>query len=164
MSTVIRVIGCGNPEAGDDAAGLIAVRRARERLADTPEVEIELAGTGARALDYVIGSDGVVVVDAVRTPGGARPPGTLVELDVGPEPLPAEVAASLSSHGLGLADVLGIGAALGSAPRVVFIGVEAEDVEVGHPLSPAVETAMPELVERVVADARELSHAGGGER
>lgn len=161
---MIRVIGCGNPEAGDDAAGLLVARRAAEELADTPEVQVELAGTGARALDHMIGADGVVVVDAVRTPGGRRRPGTLVELDVGPEPLPLEVAASLSSHGLGLADVLGIGAALGEAPHVVFVGVEAEDVEIGHPLSRAVKTALPGLVERVVADARELAHAGGGAR
>lgn len=153
---MIRVIGCGNPEAGDDAVGLEVVRLVRERLADASDVEVEVAGTGARALDYVMGADGLVVVDAVRTPGGARTAGTLIRVAVGPEGLPVEIASCLSSHGLGLAEVFGISAAIGLAPRVVFVGVEARDMVVGHGLSRAVRTALPQLVEMVLAEVAEL--------
>jgi len=153
---VIRVIGCGNPEAGDDAVGLEVVRLVRERLADAADVEVRVAGTGARALDFVMGADGLVVVDAVRTAGGARTAGTLIRVAVGPEDLPVEIASCLSSHGLGLAEVFGIGAAIGLSARVVFVGVEARDMVVGHGLSRAVRSALPELVEMVVAEVAGL--------
>ena len=156
---MIRVIGCGNLEAGDDAAGLVAVGEARERLADAADVEVTLAGTGARVLDLIEQARGVVLVDAVRTPGGTRTPGTLVRAEVSPEGLPAEVSASLSSHGLGLAEVIGINAALGSPAPVIFLGVEASDATLGHPLSPEVAAAIPELVDRVVGEAMRLARA-----
>ncbi|HSD48646.1 MAG TPA: hydrogenase maturation protease [Actinomycetota bacterium] len=153
---MIRVIGCGNPEAGDDAVGLEVVRIVRDVLADTPGIEVEVAGTGARALDLTSGADGLVVVDAVRTPGGGRPPGTVIRVDVGRSGLPGEVASSLSSHGLGLAEVFGLGAAIGLTPRIVFVGVEARDLVVGHGLSPEVRSVVPALVETVAAEARGL--------
>lgn len=157
---MIRVIGCGNPEAGDDAAGLVALRRARQRLAGLPDVEVASAGSGAHALDLVAGADAVVVVDAVRTPEGARTPGTVIRADVGPDGLPVEVSASLSSHGLGLADVLAINRAVGNTPRVVFVGVEGRDMVQGRPMSPAVRAAIPELVDRIVIEARGLRANG----
>ncbi len=150
---MIRVIGCGNPEAGDDAVGLEVVRCVRELLANSPGIEVDIAGTGARALDLALGADGLVVVDAVRTPGGGRAPGTVIRADVGADGLPVEIAASLSSHGLGLAEVFGLSAAIGSAPRIVFVGVEALDMVVGHGLSSEVRSAVPELVGLVVAEA-----------
>jgi hydrogenase maturation protease len=157
---VIRVIGCGNPEAGDDAVGLEVVRLVRDRLADAPDVEVAVAGTGARALDFVMGADAVVVVDAVRTPGGERPPGTPIRVDVGPDGLPVEIAASLSSHGLGLAEVFGLSAAMGCAPRMVFVGVEAHDMIVGHGLSREVGGAIGSLVDAVLAEVHALRPAG----
>ena len=153
---MIRVIGCGNPEAGDDAVGLEVVRRVRDLLAGVADVEVEFAVTGARALDLMQGADAMVVVDAVRTPGGERPPGTLVRVDVGPEGLPVEIASCLSSHGLGLAEVFGLSAAIGSTPRIVFVGVEALEMVLGHTLSPAVLSAVPSLVETVLAEVHRL--------
>jgi len=153
---VIKVIGCGNPEAGDDAVGLEVVRQVRDLLPDVPEVEVEFAVTGARALDLMLGADAVVVVDAVRTPGGERAPGTLIRVEVGPDGLPVEIASCLSSHGLGLAEVFGLSAAIGPAPRVVFVGVEALEMVLGHGLSPAVLSAVPALVEVVLAEVDEL--------
>jgi hydrogenase maturation protease len=153
---VIRVIGCGNPEAGDDAVGVEVARRLRDLLAEVPDVEVEFAVTGARALDLMLGADATVVVDAVRTPGGMRPAGTLIRVDVGPDGLPVEIASSLSSHGLGLAEVFGLRAAIGSAPRMVFVGVEALEMVLGHALSPAVLSVVPALVDMVLAEVQEL--------
>ncbi|MGA9160166.1 MAG: hydrogenase maturation protease [Actinomycetota bacterium] len=153
---MIRVIGCGNPEAGDDAVGLEVVRRVRDLLGGVADVEVEFAVTGARALDLMLGADAMVVVDAVRTPGGERLPGTLIRVDVGPDGLPVEIASCLSSHGLGLAEVFGVGAAIGSSPRIVFVGVEALEMVLGHALSPAVLSAVPALVEMVLSEVHRL--------
>jgi hydrogenase maturation protease len=151
--TRVRVIACGNLAAGDDAAGLLAVREARPRLERIPGVEVAESGPALNVVHLLEGLSAAVVVDAVRTAGGGRQPGEIVRAEAGPNGLPAEVRASLSSHGLGLAEAIGLAAVLGRAPRLVFLGVEAWDTVAGHPLSPAVAAALPELVELVVREA-----------
>ena len=153
----MRVIGCGNPEAGDDAVGLVAVDRARSELERMPGVEVVRTGAGLHVADLLAGVDAAVVVDAVRAPAGGRAPGTLVRAEAGPEGLPAEVGSSLSSHGFGVAEAIGLVAALDGAPRVVFLGLEVEQVTAGSPPSDAVAEALPRLVEAVVAEARTLA-------
>jgi hydrogenase maturation protease len=151
------VIGLGNPEAGDDAIGLLAVQLARPELAGLPGVEIVQAGAGAHVLDLLQGVEAAVVVDAVRAPSGGRAPGTVVRVEAGPEGLPAEASSSLSSHGFGVAEAVGLAAALGEVPRVVFIGVEVAELTAGSPLSGPVEAALPALVTAVVEEARRLA-------
>ena len=154
--TRVRVIGVGNPEAGDDAAGLLAVRSARADL-EALGVDVVETGAGLHVVDLLRDARAVVVVDAVRAPRGGRPPGTIVRAEAGPDGLPAEVGASLSSHGFGVAEAVGLVAALDDAPRVVFLGVEVADVAAGHELSEPVASSVPDLAARVVAEARLLS-------
>jgi hydrogenase maturation protease len=157
----VRLIGCGNPDAGDDALGLIAVREARPLLAAEPDVEIVEARAALGVLDLLGGVDAVVVVDAVRDPSGRRPPGTLVRAEAGAEGLPAELRSSLSSHGLGVAEAVGLAAAVGDIPRVVFLGVEVAEVTAGAPLSPRVVAELPDLIDRVVAETKYVAKTLG---
>ena len=150
----VRVIGCGNLDAGDDAVGLLAVREARASL--PPEVEVVEAGLALRVLDLLDGVDAVVVVDAVRAQHGGRVPGVLIRAEGGSGGLPVELRSSLSSHGLGLSEAVGLAGALGPLPRVVFVGVEVADLVAGHGLSPAVGAAFPALVDAVLGEVEEL--------
>jgi len=154
--TRVRVVGVGTPDAGDDAVGLIAVRAARSEL-EALGVEVVETGAGLHVVDLLRDVDAVIVVDAVRAPRGGRPPGTIVRAEAGPEGLPAEVGSSLSSHGFGVAEAVGLAAALEDAPRVVFLGVEVADLTAGHGPSEPVASSVPELVARVVAEARSLT-------
>ena len=150
----VRVIGCGNPDAGDDALGLLAVRSARERVPDT--VEVIEAGTSARVIDLLSDVDAVVLVDAVRSVGAATDAGVIRVVAVGDEVL-LGVRTSLSSHGLGLAEMLGLAAAIGPLPHVVFLGLEADHVAMGSGLSAPVAAGLPVLVDAVVAEAHTLA-------
>src|SRR5215218_7233028 len=96
----VRLIGCGNPEAGDDAVGLLVCDRLAETLPSG--VEAMKAGPATRVLDLLDDVDTVVVVDAVRSAGGRRAPGTVVRAEADDDGLPATLRDSLSSHGLGL--------------------------------------------------------------
>jgi hydrogenase maturation protease len=154
--TRVRVVGVGNPDAGDDAAGLLAVRAARPEL-EALGVEVLETGAGLHVVDLLRDAEAVIVVDAVRAPRGGRAPGTIVRAEAGPEGLPAEIGSSLSSHGFGVAEAVGLAAALEEAPRVVFIGVEVADVTAGHAPSEPVASSLPEVVTRVVAEARSLA-------
>jgi hydrogenase maturation protease len=146
----VRVIACGNPQAGDDALGLLAAEAVRRRVPD--DVEVVEAGPATRVLELLDGTEVAIVIDAVRAPDGARTPGTLVRAEGDGDGLPAELRGSLSSHGLGLAEAVGLAAALGHAPRVIFHGVEAAGVEMGSPVSDVVTAAMPALLDAVLAD------------
>ncbi len=154
--TRVRVVGVGNPDAGDDAVGLLAVRAARPELERLAGVEVVETAAGLHVVDLLDGVDAVVVVDAVRAPRGGRAPGAIVRAEAGPNGLPAKIGSSLSSHGFGVAEAVGLAAALDGAPRVVFLGIEISDVTTGHPVSPSVSAALPELVARVVGEVRAL--------
>jgi hydrogenase maturation protease len=155
----VLVVGCGNPDAGDDAVGIVAVQRARTRLEALPGVRVVEGAIGPDLGGLLADADAAVLVDAVRTPGGWREPGTLVRIESGPEGLPVGVGTPLSSHGFGVAEAVGLAAALGQAPRVVFLGIEAGQVTVGQAPSPAVLHALPTLVRTVLAEAAQLAEA-----
>jgi hydrogenase maturation protease len=150
----VRVIGCGNPDAGDDAVGLLAVREARGSL--PRGVDVVEAGLALRILDLLDGVDAVVVVDAVRG-SFDRKPGALIRAEGGPDGLPAEIRSSVSSHGLGIPEAVALAGEVMPLPAVVFLGLEASDLEIGHALSPAVRAALPGLVEAIVAEVEELT-------
>ena len=59
-------------------------------------------------LDLLEGVDAVVLVDAVRAPSGGREPGAMVRAVGDPDGLPAELRGALSSHGLGIAEAVGL--------------------------------------------------------
>jgi hydrogenase maturation protease len=160
----VRVIACGNPNAGDDGAGVLAVAAVRGRLESLPGVEVVAHASPLEVVHLLEDADAVVVVDAIRTPDGGRAPGTLVRAEAGPDGLPAEIRSSLSSHGLGVAEAVGLAAAIGRVPRVVVLGVEAQTSGLGEVLSGAVERGLPQLGDLVVDEVRDLlgGTAGAG--
>lgn len=153
------VVGCGNPDAADDAVGILAVREARTQLEAIEGVRVVEGAVGPDLADLLAEADAAVVVDAVRTPGGVREPGTLVRVEAGPDGLPAEAGTPLSSHGFGVAEAVGLAAVLGGPSRIVFVGVEAADVTLGSPMTPAVRERLPQLARGVLDEAAALAEA-----
>jgi hydrogenase maturation protease len=140
------IVGCGNPAAGDDGAGVEIVRRLSElgdcgcdlRAETAPSVEL---------LDIFSLADVILFVDAV-TCGGV--PGTLCLTPLPSKELAPRALGSLSSHGWGLVETLKLAHALGrTVPRLFLLGIEAGTVTRGAPRSPAVEQAIALVVERV---------------
>jgi hydrogenase maturation protease len=141
----IRVIGIGNADRGDDAAGLLVARELVSRLPAAIDV-VECAGDQTRLLDAWHGATLVVVVDAMRT---GLEPGTLHVLD--PTAAPLFDDAALSAHGLGLAAALELGRALGNLPeRLVIIGIEGADFAAGALVSTEVRGAVTRAVDLLV--------------
>jgi hydrogenase maturation protease len=143
------VIGMGSEYRRDDGAGpAVADEVARTCAGVSP------MGPIAEPLDLLglwDGADLAVVIDAVHS--GAEP-GTvaLIELvDPGPAGDRAPVlSGTTSTHGIGLAGVLRLSRAVGSAPgRVVVVGIEGGDFGQGTGLSPAVARAVPHAVRHV---------------
>jgi hydrogenase maturation protease len=140
---VLRVIGVGNALRGDDGAGPEAVRRLRARGLDA----IACAADPQALLDAWQGAERVVVVDAMQS---GRPPGTVTRFDATRTPLPATGFRG-STHGLGVAEAIELGRALGRLPvSLEIVGVEGARWDHGAPLSPAVDAALDRLIESLV--------------
>jgi hydrogenase maturation protease len=146
MAARVRVLGLGNEILADDAVGILAARRIAG-LYPAEQVDVVCSSeSGLRLLDYVINVDRLVVIDAIQT--GRAEPGTIFTVhgdDVATAP-------GASAHGTGLFDALELARKLGfeAAREVTILAVEAADcLTLGGPMHPAVEAAIPCIVERV---------------
>jgi hydrogenase maturation protease len=153
------VLGLGNPDRGDDAAGRAVARRLRD---DPPEGVTVAEADGADLLDRLDGADTAYLIDACVSGAAA---GTVRRLDVGAAPLP-EGAFGLSTHGFGLAQAVGLARALGRLPATcVVYAIEGAAFEPGAPLSPAVADAVEAVAGRLrselsaLRETEEIPHA-----
>ena len=148
------VIGVGNPMRRDDGAGIAVVERARPLLPPGVEV-VTLGGEATALLAAWAGAGLAVVVDAVRW---GRPPGAggVTRIDASAEPgAVGGLGGGASSHGLGVAEAVGLGRALDRLPgRLVLLLVALAEEGHGAGLSPAVEREVEEAVTLLVAEVR----------
>jgi hydrogenase maturation protease len=137
------VIGLGNEFRHDDAVGLVAARRLRERGALAEEYEGDMANLMERWKRV----DCLILIDAICS---GAPPGTVHRLDASASPLNRELFRN-STHALGLADAVEFARTLGTLPDQVYVfGMEVRDLSAGVGLSPDVERALPALIEEVL--------------
>ncbi len=142
------VIGVGNPHRGDDGAGLAVAERLAARRPAGVDV-LRSGGEPASLLDAWRGRERVVVVDATS---GAGPPGTIHRFDAGRSPLPVSLRHA-STHSFGLAAAVELARVLGRLPpRLVVYGIEGRAFEPGASLSPEVETAVEDVVARLLRE------------
>jgi hydrogenase maturation protease len=135
------ILGCGNRQRGDDAAGILAAERLRA-IGITAEV---CAGEASELMHAWSVADDVIVIDAVVT---GAPAGTVHVWDG--QHLPAFATSTGSSHGLGVAQAIGLARALDCLPaRLRVYGIEAKRFELGSEVSPEVERAVEEVVRRI---------------
>jgi hydrogenase maturation protease len=144
------VIGLCNQYRRDDAVGLIVARCLKERAPEHVRV-LEESSEGAALMESWKDADAVILIDAVHS--GAEP-GTLYRLNAHTQPIPTGFS-HCSTHAFSTAEAIELARALGQLPpRLVVYGVEGKTFVPGLGLSPEVEKAAQEVVERVLADLR----------
>ena len=144
------VIGIGNPDRGDDAAGLAVAGRVRA-AAPAGVTVIELDGDQLALLDAWDGAADVYVVDAACSGGE---PGSVYRFDAS-APLGGEFSRR-GTHLLSLADVIELARALHRLPaRLTGFGIEGAAYELGTPLSPQAEIAARTVAEQILRELRE---------
>jgi hydrogenase maturation protease len=140
------IVGCGNPAAGDDSAGIEILRRLSELGGCGCELRAETS-PGVRLLDLFPLADVILFVDAVSS-GGV--PGALYVASLPWKELEPRALGSISSHGWGLLEALKLAHALKrTVPRLFLLGIEAGTVAQGAPRSAAVEQAIALVLERM---------------
>ena len=151
----ILLLGLGNDILTDDAVGLHVVHELQRELAGHPSIDFrETTEMGLALLDFITGYRAVVILDSIQT--GKAPPGFLYELD----------AASLNQltgrtpHFVGVGETLALGRQLGLAmpEQVKIFAIEVEDpFTLGTDLTPALQSALPGIVQRIAAAVRTLA-------
>lgn len=143
-----RVIGLGQGAAGDDGVGLVVLRALRERALPS-DVALHELGEPSALVTLLSGDTPVIVVDAVL----GDPAAEVVELS--PDELGAHAPLRLSSHGLGVAEAIGLARALAegrSMPEVRIVAVTiARPERYQQGLSPEVAAAVPRAVKHVLS-------------
>lgn len=148
----IVVVGVGNPDRGDDAAGRLVARCLRGAV-PKHVVVCEHPGEGAGLLELLEGADEAYLVDAWKC---GPEPGAIRRIDLVRDPLP-EAQPGTSTHGFGLVEALELGRTLGSLPRRCLVyAIAGSRFEMGTPPS-------PQVADAVTAAARQiLAELGGG--
>jgi hydrogenase maturation protease len=125
------IIGCGNPDRGDDAAGLLTVRRLWE-LGITAQEHI---GNALALIELWREANSVVLIDTVVT--GSRS-GKVTMWDAATHPLVGD-SLRCSTHAFGVAGAVELARTLGWLPsRLRIYGIEGKRFETGTQPSPAV--------------------------
>jgi hydrogenase maturation protease len=148
-----KVICCGNPWCGDDAAGIEVGALLRSMGIEAEVIERD----AFTLLELWKGADEVLLIDAVVSgaePGAVR----ICELTRGDAWIPPQ---SCSTHRLGVAEAIAIGRNLGRLPRqIVLYGIEAGFAQPmvckgAQGLSPAVARAVEQVAREIAARVRE---------
>jgi hydrogenase maturation protease len=142
------ILGCGNPDRSDDAAGVLVARRLRELGIESREYYEEMLGL----IEELSRSPEAVIVDAVMS--GAAP-GAVHIWDARNRPLPRDWF-HCSTHDLGVADAVELARALGRLPsKLILYGIEAARFDCGESLSPDVAGAIERLAQDIAAQTRQ---------
>jgi len=145
------VIGIGNRDRGDDGAGLEVARRLRQKAPDNAVV-FECAGEASCLMQSWQGRPRVILVDAAS---GSGRPGSIRRYDASRAPLPTGTLHA-STHSWGVAEGVELARALGELPpETVVYAIEGRSFGLGHWLSPEVQAAAGDVVDRVLAELAE---------
>ena len=152
-----RIIGIGNPSAGDDSVGLLIARKLK--TLHLSEVSIVEAGMAPLDILHLLeGTTSAILVDATIS---GQEVGTITRLE-----LPRDMhqlthfswSSSSSTHQFGLAHSLMLGHELRTLPQHLTIyGVELGRTTLGTTLSPQVSQALDQIVARISQECEKLA-------
>ena len=141
----MKIIGCGNPDRGDDRAGVLVAERLRGFGIDA---EIH-TGDPLALLERWSSDEDVIVVDAIMTGAAA---GTVRVWDCRPQHAASD--ASVSSHGFDIGKAIDLARALERLPaRLRVYGIEGRQFDAGANTSPEVELAIEVVVRQITTEA-----------
>jgi len=141
----VLVIGVGNEFRSDDAAGLMAAGRIKNKVIKGVEV-IESDGDGSEMIEMWTGHENVIIIDAVSS--GSKP-GTIHRVVPEKDPESLELF-RFSTHTFSIPQAVKLAASINNLPRkLIVFGVEGSRFEYGDSISPDVTNAMP-IIESLV--------------
>jgi hydrogenase maturation protease len=147
----ILVLGLGNTIMSDDGFGVKVVTALSSRYRFPEAVKLLDGGTlGLDLLPHLEGVEKLLIIDALEMTAA---PGQVFRLEG--EEVPRAFASKLSVHQMGIQDLLAVAELQGYLPGTLVVwGVQPQSIQMGTELTPAVEAALPEVVEAVADELR----------
>ncbi|MBU77980.1 MAG: HyaD/HybD family hydrogenase maturation endopeptidase [Candidatus Marinimicrobia bacterium] len=145
MEQKINVLGLGNIILGDEAFGVEAVRLLEANSDFPANVNIIDGGTqGVYLLDYIESADSLLIFDAII------PQDYDFKVYVyQKENLPSFIHRKMSSHQIGLSELLSIAKLHGKVPKeVALIGIPPKNMDINVGLTKEVQNLVPKAVEK----------------
>ena len=150
----IAIVGVGNILLKDEGIGVKVVKELENEYTFPPDITLLDGGTAGHHLVNVVADfDVVIVIDAVQ---GGEPPGTVYRFTL--DQIPFELNTHLSLHQVGVLEALNQVKLLGKNQKVIFVGIEPEDISPwGMELTPVIEEKKPELKKLVLEELEKCS-------
>ncbi len=147
----IRIVGCGRPDAGDDAAGLLIAERLRKRLPPEVEVRTDTAG-GANLLHWCDDVEVLILADAALATDDF-PTGQWRRFAFPADRDRVQAVAFAGTHTLGVVQGLELASTLGRLPgEVLLYAVAGARFELGAALSPAVKSSIATVADQLAVE------------
>lgn len=142
MKTLI--LGIGNVLLGDEGIGVHCIKYLEKQKLPT-NVHLLDGGTGGfHLLEYFQKYSRIIMIDATMD---GNPPGTIKIIS---PKFSNEFPNVLSSHDIGLKDLLETATLLGTFPQIILITVSISEIQsMNLSLSKEVESAIPSIIEKI---------------
>jgi hydrogenase maturation protease len=145
-SPPIMIIGIGNLDRGDDAAGRLVARALRHKVPAHIAGVCEMSGEALGLVEKMKQAPTVFLIDACMS--GERT-GEIRRIDLRFQALPSKQR-DLSSHGFGLLAAIDLAGILGQLPEICIIyAIEGENYALGAAVSSPVQQAVDKVVGRI---------------
>lgn len=146
--TSVTVVGIGNEFRGDDAAGVLVVRKLKGKVPAAVRTT-ELTGDQSDLLELMRDTDAMIIVDAVRSSSSA---GTVFRVDASQDPIPGDFF-SFSTHSFDAAQAVELARVLEILPKeVVFYGIVGKEFSFTSKLTSDVKEAVAIVQASVLKD------------
>lgn len=146
------IVGCGNPDRADDAAGMLVARRLRELGIEATEHD----GDMLSLIDEWSACDDVIIVDAMLS---GSPAGSVVVLDA--HDIAPKHQFRCSTHDFGLAEAIHLARSIGRLPpKLTIYGIEAGNCDAGGAVSNEIAQAVERVAQDILTSSRGM-HALG---
>lgn len=147
-----RIIGCGNLLLKDEGVGVHLIEHLKGVLLPENVELIDGATGGFDLLPYIEDAEKVVIVDAVKAPGGV--PGSVYRFT--PDDFESDDVPSTSLHDISLRDIFRLIRAMRKKlPPVVIFGVEPYELKWGMELTEPIQKLLPRLTELVLKEMQD---------
>ena len=146
----IMILGMGNPILCDDGVGIKVAQEISKNLEDPRITVAESSVAGLSFLDYIVGYDKVIIIDAIQTKEGKA--GQIYRME--PEDFSFAKRPS-SPHQINLVTALELGKILDlpMPQKITIFAIEVKDItNFSEKCTPDVERVIPEVVEMVLEE------------
>ena len=141
----ILVVGLGNPLRADDGLGLKAIEILKEESWTSEVLFLKIGTSPINYLPQIKEAQNIIVIDAIQ---GGKKTGSIYQLTL--DNLNHQSTEYVNAHSYSLPQVITLAKEISNLPqKVLFYGLEPEDLSFNNHLSPSIKKNLPQLIKKI---------------